>query len=361
MQAHQSFSVAVAGASGYAGGEVLRLLANHPNAQIKTVTANANAGDSLSNHQPHLVSLNHLVLEPTEPAKLAQHEVIFVALPHGASGKLTVELEQLAPHTLIIDLGADHRLVNPDDWAVFYGGEAAEPWTYGLPELVTGWGEAPPKQRSKLPGATRIAVPGCNATAVTLALGPGIAAGYLDPSDLVAVLACGPSGAGKALKPHLLASEILGSTSPYAVGGSHRHIPEIIQSLNQAAPAKAAKPALSFTPTLVPMARGILATVTAKPGPKFDQATLRQPWEVAYQQEPFIQLLPQGTWPTTAQTLGSNSAALQLTFDQAADRVVMVCALDNLVKGTAGAGVQAMNLALGLPEATGLTVNGVLP
>ena len=361
MESGSRPSVAVAGASGYAGGEVLRLLANHPFVQIGSVTANTNAGEALIKHQPHLPSLAGRVLEPTNPANLAQHDVVFLALPHGASGQLTAELEQLAPDSLIIDLGADHRLTNPDDWTSYYGGAAAPAWTYGMPELVTGWGQEPSKQRTKLQGAKRIAVPGCNATAVILALAPGIAAGYLDPKDLVAVLACGPSGAGKTLKPHLLASEILGSASPYAVGGSHRHIPEIIQALRQSAPAGALEPSLSFTPTLVPMSRGILATITAKPGNNFDQATLRKPWQLAYGQEPFIQLLPEGSWPATAQTLGANSVALGLGYDPKANRVVLVCALDNLVKGTAGASIQAMNLALDLPEATGLTQNGVAP
>ncbi|MCL1897588.1 MAG: N-acetyl-gamma-glutamyl-phosphate reductase, partial [Micrococcales bacterium] len=291
------FKVAVVGASGYAGGEVLRLLAGHGNAQVTTVCAQASAGDQLIKHQPHLVSLENLKLESADPSQLAKHDVVILALPHGASSQLTNQLEQLAPGLLLLDLGADHRLINQQDWLDYYGADPAEPWVYGLPELVTGWGAGPPKQRSQLIGATRVAVPGCNASAVTLALAPGLASGLLDPQDIVAVLACGTSGAGKALKPHLLASQILNSASPYQVGGIHRHIPEIIQSLSQACPPGADPVSLSFTPTLVPMARGILATITAKPGPAFDLAKLHQPWQAAYGSESFIQLLPEGSWP----------------------------------------------------------------
>jgi N-acetyl-gamma-glutamyl-phosphate reductase len=182
----------------------------------------------------------------------------------------------------------------------------------------------------------------------------------LDPQDLVAVLACGVSGAGKKLAGHLLASEILGAASPYAVGGTHRHIPEIIQNLSKSSPGRAA-PTISFTPTLVPMARGILATVTARPGPQFDPATLRTAWETAYSGEHFVRLLPEGMWPSTAQTLGAGTALMQLAYDERAGRIVIVAAIDNLVKGTAGGCLQSINLALGLPEATGLTVNGVAP
>jgi len=359
-----SFSVAVAGASGYAGGEVLRLLAGHPDAQVKTVTASSDqVGDKLIQHQLHLLRYADLTLEPTNLDTLAGHDVVVVGLPHGASAALTEQLEHLKPSPLVMDLGADHRLISPQDWADYYGGPAAAPWTYGMPELLTGWDQTnPPKQRTNLPGANRVAVPGCNATAVTLALAPGIASGWLSPTDLVAVLACGVSGAGKAYKPHLMAAELIGQASPYAVGGSHRHIPEIKQNLLGAmAPGSPGDLTLSFTPTLAPMTRGILATVTAKPGPNFDPDQLTWPWQVAYADEPFVHLLEAGSWPGTAQTLGANTATIQLAYDHRAGRVIVVSALDNLVKGTAGACVQSINLALGLPETTGLTQMGVAP
>ncbi|QRY41455.1 N-acetyl-gamma-glutamyl-phosphate reductase [Microbacterium hominis] len=350
-----TLSVAVSGASGYAGGEILRLLAAHPDIRITTVTAHSNAGDALVQHQPHLRSLAHLTLQPTTPDVLAGHDVVFLALPHGQSGQYT---DALADTPLVIDAGADHRLTSPAAWDAFYGGAFHEPWTYGVPELLVGPGGA--KQRDALVGASRIAAPGCNASTVALSLAPGVAAGVIDPSDIVSVLAVGPSGAGKSLKTTLLASEILGSANPYAVGGTHRHIPEIQQALAAAAPA-AADVRISFTPVLVPMARGILATSTAPIVDGATDAEIRAAWEDAYGSETFVQLLPEGQFPRTADVLGANTALVGLAIDRPAGRVVVVTAVDNLVKGTAGAAIQSMNIALGLPEATGLTVNGVAP
>jgi len=350
-----TYSVAVSGASGYAGGEILRLLAAHPDVQITTVTAHSNAGDALIDHQPHLRSLAHLTLQPTTPAALAGHDVVFLALPHGQSGQYT---DALAGTPLVIDAGADHRLTSAAAWDAFYGGAFHEPWTYGVPELIVGPGGA--TQRDVLVGASRIAAPGCNASTVSLSLAPGVAAGVIDPSDIVSVLAVGPSGAGRSLKTNLLASEILGTANPYAVGGTHRHIPEIQQALVAAAPA-AVDVRISFTPVLVPMARGILATSTAPIADGVTDAEIRAAWEQAYGDEVFVQLLPEGRFPRTADVLGANTALLGLAIDRAANRVVVVTAVDNLVKGTAGAAIQSMNIALGLPEATGLTVNGVAP
>lgn len=344
-------SVAVSGASGYAGGEILRLLAAHPDIEITTVTAHSNAGDPLALHQPHLRSLAHLTLQPTTPEVLAGHDIVVLALPHGQSGQYTDALESTP---LVIDAGADHRLTSADAWAQFYGGDFHEPWTYGVPELIVGGG----KQRERLAGATRIAAPGCNASTVSLSLAPGVAAGVIDPSDIVSVLAVGPSGAGKSLKTTLLAAEILGSANPYAVGGTHRHIPEIQQAL---VAAGAMDVRISFTPVIVPMARGILATSSAPIADGVSDAEVRDAWEAAYGDETFVQLLPEGQFPRTADVLGANTALMGLAIDRAANRVVVVTAVDNLVKGTAGAAVQSMNIALGLPEDRGLTVNGVAP
>lgn len=342
--------MAIAGASGYAGGELLRLLLAHPELGVGTVTAHSKAGDRLTAHHPQLIELADRTLAPTTAETLAGHDVVILALPHGASAEIAA---QLPDDVLVLDCGADHRLTDAAAWQRFYGTEHAGSWPYGLPELVHADGH---KQRDALPGARRIAVPGCNVTAVTLALAPGLAAGVVAPDDIVAVLACGPSGAGKSLKPHLLASEILGAATPYAVGGVHRHIPEIQQNLQLAAGADVT---LSFTPTLVPMSRGILATVTAKL--TGDAAAARNAWEAAYADEPFVHLLPEGQWPTTAAVLGANTAHVQVTVDEAAGRVVAVAAIDNLTKGTAGAAVQSANLALGLPETLGLPTTGVAP
>jgi len=347
------FSVAVAGASGYAGGELLRLLADHPDFEVQTVTAFQNAGQPLLAVQPHLRSLSHLTLVDTTPEALSGHDVVFLALPHGKSGAITA---QLPDDTLVVDCGADHRLTDESAWQAFYGGEFYGAWSYGLPELVLG--DTSGRQRDVLVGAKRIAVPGCNVTAVTLGLAPGVQAGVVETADIVTVLAVGPSGAGKALKTHLLASELMGSASAYGVGGSHRHIPEIQQNLRLAG---ATEVNVSFTPVLVPMARGILATTTARLAPGVTAHDVRSAWQQAYANEPFVHLLPDGEFPRTADTIGANTALIGLAVDEAADRVVVVTALDNLVKGTAGAAVQSANIALGLPETTGLGQNGVAP
>lgn len=346
-----TYSVAVSGASGYAGGEILRLLSAHPDIDIRTVTAHSNAGQPLIQHQPHLRSLAHLTLQDTTPDILAGHDVVVLALPHGQSGQYT---DALGDTPLVIDAGADHRLTSQDSWDAFYGGHFHEPWAYGVPELIVGEG----KQRDVLVGASRIAAPGCNASTVSLSLAPGVAAGVIEPTDIVSVLAVGPSGAGKSLKTNLLASEILGSANPYAVGGTHRHIPEIKQAL-RAAGADAVS--ISFTPVIVPMARGILATTTARIAGGATDAEIRGAWESAYADETFVQLLPAGQVPRTADVVGANTALMGLAIDRAAGRVVIVTAVDNLVKGTAGAAIQSMNIALGLKESTGLSVNGVAP
>ncbi|MCC3297003.1 N-acetyl-gamma-glutamyl-phosphate reductase [Arthrobacter sp. zg-Y916] len=342
-----TISVAVSGASGYAGGEVLRLLAGHPNVEIGAITAHSNAGSRLGELQPHLHALADRVLVDTTVENLTGHDVVFLALPHGASAEIAA---QLPDDTLVIDAGADHRLTDPAAWEKFYGSPHAGSWPYGLPEL--------PGHRELLRGAKRIAVPGCYPTSSLLALTPGFAAGLLEPDDVVIVAASGTSGAGKAAKPHLLGSEVMGGMSPYGVGGGHRHTPEIEQGLSAAAGEQVS---ISFTPTLAPMARGILTTATAKVRPGVDAAALRNAWERAYGEESFVRVLPEGQWPATKMVVGSNYAALQLAFDPHAGRVIVSAVIDNLTKGTAGGAIQSMNIALGLPEGAGLTQQGVAP
>lgn len=343
-------TVAVSGASGYAGGEALRLLAGHPSVTVGAITAHSNAGERLGALQPHLHALADRVLAETTADVLADHDVVILALPHGASGALAAEIAERSPDTLVIDAGADHRLESAADWEAFYGTAHAGTWPYGLPEL--------PGQRERLAGTRRIAVPGCYPTTSILALAPGFAAGLLEPQDVVIVAASGTSGAGKALKPHLLGAEVMGGMSPYGVGGGHRHTPEIEQGLAQAAgePVR-----VSFTPTLAPMSRGILATATARLRPGVGAADVRAAWASAYGREPFVHLLPEGQWPTTKAVLGSNHVQLQLAVDERAGRVIVCAALDNLTKGTAGGAVQSMNIALGLPEQAGLEQQGVAP
>lgn len=357
MFMHMSVRVAVAGASGYAGGEVLRLLLAHPAVQIGALTAGSSAGMRLASCHPHLRALADRVLVPTTADELAGHDVVVLALPHGASAAVAAQLDAAGSTAVVVDLAADHRLTDPAAWRAFYPGEPAEPWPYGLPELLHAGERVPRAQRTALAGARRVAVPGCNVTAVTLGMQPGVAAGVVGP-DVVAVLAVGYSGAGRSAQPHLMAAEALGSAAAYAVGGVHRHLPEIEQNLRCAG---SAAPRVSFTPVLVPMSRGILATVSAPLVPGTDPATVRAAWRDAYADEPFVRLLDEGQWPTTGAVLGSDTALVQVVVDERAGRVVSVTALDNLVKGTAGSAVQALNLVLGLPETTGLSTEGVAP
>ncbi len=338
--------VAVAGASGYAGGEVLRLLLAHPGVEVGALTANSNAGQPLGALQPHLVPLAGRILEPTTPEVLSGHDVVFLALPHGQSAAVAA---QLGEEVLVVDMGADHRLQDSADWDKFYGAPHAGTWPYGLPEL--------PGARAALAGSKRIAVPGCYPTAVSLALFPAYAAQLAEP-EAVIVAASGTSGAGKALKPNLLGSEVMGSMSPYGVGGGHRHTPEMVQNLS---PVAGQRVSVSFTPTLAPMPRGILATCSAKALPGTTADAVRAAYEKAYADEPFVHLLPEGQWPATASVYGSNAVQIQVAYDEAAQRIIAISAIDNLTKGTAGGAVQSMNIALGLPEALGLSTIGVAP
>ena len=346
IMVEKKFTVAVAGASGYAGGEILRLLLAHPQVEIGALTAHSSVGDRLGVHQPHLFPLADRVLVDTTVENLSGHDVVFLALPHGHSHEVAA---QLSPETVVIDCGADHRLVDAGDWAKFYGGDHPGSWPYGLPEL--------PGARAQLSGARRIAVPGCYPTGASIALVPALAAGLVEP-DVVVVAASGTSGAGKAAKPNLIGSEVMGSMSPYGVGGGHRHTPEMMQNYRAAAGTDVR---VSFTPMLAPMPRGILSTVSApiKPGATVEQ--VRAVYEQAYGDEPFVHLLPEGQWPATSMVLGANTALLQLAVDQAAGRLIVVAAIDNLTKGTGGAAVQCLNLALGLPETLGLSTAGVAP
>ncbi|MBS2538153.1 N-acetyl-gamma-glutamyl-phosphate reductase [Catenulispora sp. NF23] len=341
-----TFTAAVAGATGYAGGELLRLLLGHPDFQIGALTAGASAGSRLGEHQPHLAPLADRVIADTTPETLAGHDVVFLALPHGQSAAIA---EALGPDTLIVDCGADYRLADPQAWERFYGSAHAGTWPYGLPEL--------PGARAGLAGTKRVAVPGCFPTVSSLALVPAVAAGLVEP-DVVVVAATGTSGAGKSLKPNLLGSEIMGNVAAYNVAGAHRHTPEIAQNLGAVAGGPVT---VSFTPVLVPMPRGILATCTAKLEPGVGAEQLRDIYLKAYGDEPFVTVLPEGQLPATAAVLGSNTVQLQVAVDEAAGRAVVIGAIDNLTKGTAGGAVQCANLALGLPETAGLSTVGIAP
>jgi N-acetyl-gamma-glutamyl-phosphate reductase len=340
----------VAGASGYAGGELLRLLAGHPDLEIGAVTAGTSAGKPVTQVHPNLAghpAFDGRDFEATDASTLSGAELIFMALPHGESATLAKQL----PGTRIVDLSADFRLADEDAWDRFYGVPYAGRWAYGLPEL--------PGARDQIKAARTVAAPGCYATASILALAPLLAAGLADPDDIVIVAASGTSGAGRSPRTDLLASEVMGSMSAYKVGGTHRHTPEIEQALSEAAGKKVT---LSFTPTLAPMPRGILATCTARLAPGVaDDAEIRKAFDDAYTGSPFVHVLPAGQWPVSGALSGSNGAHLQVTADPHAGRAIAVSAIDNLGKGAAGQAVQIANLMLGLPEAAGLTSHGVAP
>lgn len=333
--------VAVVGASGYAGGEVLRLVAGHPEFEIVAATAHSQAGVPVGTVHPHLMNLG-LTFQPTEPEVLSTADLVFLALPHGESGAIAATLPE---NVKIVDLGADHRLRDPQQWRDYYGGEHAGTWTYGLPEL--------PGQRELIAASSRVAATGCYAVATILALAPLIKSGLVQPDDVVVVAASGTTGAGRSLKPHLLASEVMSDLSGYKVG-AHQHTPEMKQGSGATS--------LSFTPVLAPMPRGILATVTARPStPDVTAEAARDVLAQAYDGEPFVRLLPPGVWPKTKATLGSNACHLQATVDRDSGRVLVQSAIDNLGKGAAGQAVQCANIMLGLPETAGLTAIGVNP
>ena len=330
--------VAVAGASGYAGGELLRLLAGHPHLEVVAATAHENAGERVGDVHPGVRSLADLTLGSTSPDALAEAELVFLALPHGLSG---VFARTLPESVKVVDLGADHRLTDAAAYRKYYGGTHPGAWTYGLPEL--------PGQRARIAASTRVASTGCYAVATILALAPLVAAGLVERDDVVVVAVSGASGAGRTAKLNLLASEVMGDVTPYKVG-AHQHVPEILQATGATS--------LALTPLLAPMPRGILATVTARPAGNGDaRAALVE----AYADEPFVHVLPDGQQPHTAATCGSNSAHLQLTTDTSSGRVIVTSAIDNLGKGAAGQAVQNANLILGLPETAGLSADGIAP
>jgi N-acetyl-gamma-glutamyl-phosphate reductase len=362
--------VAVAGASGYAGGELLRLLAGHPDLELGAVTADSNAGRRVGDVHPHLAGVPSLAgrsFDAAEAGPGSGCDLVFLALPAGQSAAAAA---QFGPQVRIVDLGPDFRLAEVSAWARHYQAPYAGRWVTGLPEL--------PGAREQIQAATRVAVPGCYATAAIVALAPLAAAGLIEPDDIVIVAASGTSGAGRVPKLELLGSEVMGAVSAYQAGGTHRHTPEIEQALGESGPGHYT---VSFTPMLVPMPRGILAACTARLSPAAAQLTsrgprgetastgnggpvtalLRQALAESYAGEPFVCLLPEGRWPTTAAVAGSTGVHLQAAGDTRTGRATVVAAIDNLGKGAAGQAIQNANLMLGLPETAGLTAIGVAP
>lgn len=346
-----SISVAIAGATGYAGSEILRLLLSHPaylsgDLRIGALTGHSNAGQRVSELMPHLPQLADRVIEDTTPEVLAGHDIVFLGLPHGHSAEIG---RQLGESVTVIDCAADFRLRNKEDWDAFYGGEYAGAWPYGIPEV--------PGNREKLKGSNRVAIPGCFPTTITLGALPAVAQGLIEP-DLSVIAITGVSGAGKKASVAQLGAETMGNLKAYKPGGTHRHTPEVLQNLQ---PFTQEPVSVSFTPVLAPLPRGILATITAPLKGGVDKRRVAQAFREFYADEPFCLVLPEGQQPQTQNVVGSNMVHIQAHVDERANRLVITAALDNLCKGTAGAAVQCMNLTLGWEETLGLPQAAVAP
>lgn len=335
--------VGVVGASGYAGGELLRILDSHPNFKVTYIAAGSNADEKITAIHSHLVSYKDQRFQSTDPEKIAECDLVFLALPHGESANLVSKIDDA---TKIVDLGADYRLRDASSWQKYYNPNYAGSWLYGLPEL--------PNRRLLLAGESRVANPGCYATAVALAALPAIQNSCVDASDIVVVAASGTTGAGRNSKVSLSGSEVMNSLTSYKFGGVHQHTPEIEETLTEIGGAVTK---ISFTPILAPMPRGILATVTMKT--KLDENEIRNLYSSAYDSEPFVQLLEAGSMPETSSLIGSNGAHIQIAVDEHTSRLVVSIAIDNLGKGAAGQAVQNANLMCGFEETLGLTATGI--
>jgi len=333
---------AVVGASGYAGGELLRLLSNHPKFKISYIAAGSNAGEPITNLHPQLTNFTGRNFEETEIAKINNSELVFIALPHGESAKL---ISQIDPKVKVVDLGADFRLVDGKKWEKYYGGKHAGSWVYALPELV---------DHKLISSANKVANPGCYATAIALSIAPALS--LINAEDIVVVAASGTTGAGRSAKVNLLGSEVMNNLSSYKFGGIHQHTPEIEQILSSISKASVK---ISFTPVLAPMPRGILATVTAKLTQQSSAEQIREIYQTFYSGSKFVRLLPVGSMPMTSAVLGTNNAQIQIAVDEHVNRLVISSAIDNLGKGAAGQAIQNANLMCDLAEDAGLEILGV--
>ncbi|QPK84135.1 N-acetyl-gamma-glutamyl-phosphate reductase [Corynebacterium qintianiae] len=346
-----TLTVAVAGATGYAGGEILRLLLNHPayhsgELEIGALTGNSNSGQKVAALMPNLPPLADRTIQKTAPETLADHDVVFLGLPHGYSAEIA---NKLPAETLVLDCAADFRLTDEADWVKYYGNDHAGSWPYGIPEV--------PGRRELIASSRRVAVPGCFPTGATLAALPAVAGGLVEP-DLSIVSITGVSGAGKKAAVSLLGSETMGSLKAYNTAGRHRHTPEIAQNLRAVTGGEVR---VSFTPVLAPLPRGILTTVTAPVGAGVTTESAHDAFSEFYAEEQFVWVLPHGSQPQTQNVVGTNMCHIQVEVDEAAGKLLITSAIDNLTKGTAGAAVQCMNIALGWDEAAGLPTAAVAP
>ena len=337
--------IGIVGASGYSGGELMRLLAVHPYFKLEYLAAGSNAGSQITAIHPHLSWLFDRSFDATSVAKINELDLVFLALPHGESAKLVPEIDS---RVKIIDLGADFRLSSAGQWGKYYGGDYAGKWQYGLPEL--------PGVRAQICASTRIANPGCYATSIILATAPALTNSLIDPSDIVVVASSGTTGAGRSAKVNLLASEVMNSLTSYKFGGVHQHTPEIEESLSALTSEEVR---ISFTPILAPMPRGILATATAKLVTRISEEEVRQLYVEFFENEKFVSILPKGQLPKTSSVIGSNSTQLQIAVDEHTNRLIVSAAIDNLGKGAAGQAIQNANLICGYEESLALSENGM--
>jgi N-acetyl-gamma-glutamyl-phosphate reductase len=334
--------IGVVGASGYVGGELLRLLSGHPNFKVTYISAGSNAGELISSIHPHLANYKDIRFEATEISQINKCDLVFIALPHGESAKL---IQGINESIKVVDLGADYRLSDPEKWNKYYGGSYAGKWQYGLPEIVG---------KEIFTGLKRVANPGCYATAISLSLAPVL--NCIKSDDIVVVAASGTTGAGRSAKINLLASEVMGSLTTYKFGGVHQHTPEVEECLNGLTDENVN---ISFTPILVPMPRGILATSTALLTENIDTDEIRNRFKKYYENSTFVTVLENGHMPMTASVLGTNNVQIQVAVDAHTNRLVISCAIDNLGKGAAGQAIQNANLICGLQMDTGLQLLGV--
>ena len=333
---------AVVGASGYAGGELLRLLSNHPKFKLSYLAAGSNAGEPITNLHPQLTNFTGRNFEETEIAKINNSDLVFIALPHGESAKL---ISQIDPKVKIVDLGADFRLVDGKKWEKYYGGKHAGSWVYALPELV---------DHKLISSANKVANPGCYATAIALSIAPALS--LINAEDIVVVAASGTTGAGRSAKVNLLGSEVMNNLTSYKFGGIHQHTPEIEQILSSIS-RESVK--ISFTPVLAPMPRGILATVTAQLTQQSSAEQIREIYQSFYSGSKFVKVLPVGSMPMTSAVLGTNNAQIQIAVDEHVNRLLISAVIDNLGKGAAGQAIQNANLMCDLAEDAGLEILGV--
>lgn len=342
--------VAIVGGTGYTGVELLRILALHPEVEITTITSRAEAGSSVAALFPNLRGYLDLCFSEPDVKQLAKADLVFFATPNGTAMKEVPFL--LAEGVKVIDLAADFRLKDPAVWEQWYGMPHACPdllidAVYGLPEV----------HREAIKSARLIANPGCYPTAITLGFLPLVEAGIVELSSLIADAKSGVSGAGRGASVGTLLCEASESIKAYSVSG-HRHLPEIRQNLSQASNTSVG---LTFVPHLTPMIRGIEATLYARLTQKIALAEIQKIFEMRYQHEFFVDVLPQGSMPDTRSVKGSNHCRIAVHQPQGGDTLVVLSVIDNLVKGAAGQAVQNMNLMMGFPEKMGLQTVPLIP